>query len=126
MKQENDKYLYFPYFKLGGLDSAIDSLEFIINTAVFLGRIPIINKMATTSPHRLDDVKKHAPIIWDKYINLSAAKVLQVEHGVITEMPTPLRYVYEQDFDFDLYTKDQVKYVSREHIGERFWPYKVF
>ena len=120
MLQHKEKYLFIPYVKGGGLDSKIYDLEIILYTALSMGRIPIINEMVSPPIHRLDNKKVKMPIYWDKYMNLSAAKILKVEPcGAIKESPDTLRYIYEHDFDFSVYSEDQIRYIDKTQLHDK-------
>ena len=120
MLQHPEKYLYIPYNRGGGLDSKLWDLEIIINAALSMRRVPIIKEMATSKRHRLDNMKKSAVIDWDKYIDLSATKILKAEpNEVVKEIPDTLQYVFERDFDFNLYSKNQVRFISSEQVHDK-------
>ena len=120
MLQHDEMYFYVPYNKGGGLDSKIFDLEMVANAALSTGRIPIINTVVSSIKHRLDNIEEKAPIHWDRYIDLSATKVLKVESdGTIKEIPDTLRYVYEQDFDFSLYSEDQIRYIDKTQLYDK-------
>ena len=120
MLQHDGMYFYAPYSRGGGLDAKIFDLEAAINVALSTGRIPIINTVASSKCHKLDNIKKKRPIHWDSYIDLSATKVLKVESdGTIKEIPDTLRYVYEQDFNFSLYSKDQIRYIDKTQLHDK-------
>ena len=120
MLQHKEKYLFIPYVKGGGLDSKTYDLELILYTALSMGRIPIINEMVSSPRHRLDNKEEKAPIYWDKYINLSATKILKVEpHGAIKEFPDTLQYIYERDFDFSVYSEDQIRYIDKTKLHDK-------
>ena len=120
MLQHPEKYLYIPYVRGGGLDSNLWDLERIVNVALSMRRVPIIKKMATSYNHRLDRVKKDACINWDKYIDLSKAKILKTESdGVLKEILDTLQYVYERDFNFSLYSKRQVRFISNKQVHNK-------
>ena len=120
MLQHPEKYLYIPYVKGGGLDSNLWDLEIIINVALSMRRVPIIKEMVTSKNHRLDRVEKNACINWDKYIDLSATKILKAEpNEVVKEILGTLQYVYERDFDFSLYSKRQVRFISSGQVHDK-------
>ncbi len=120
MLQHPEKYLYIPYVREGGLDSHLWNLEKIFNAALSMNRIPIIKEMATVKGHRLDNMKKDASINWDKYIDLSKAKILKAESGrAFKEIPDTLQYVYEKDFDFNLYSKNQIRFINSEQVQDK-------
>ena len=120
MLQHPEKYLYIPYVRGGGLDSSLWDLEIMINAALSMRRVPIIKEMATSKNHRLDNMRKNTVINWDKYIDLSATKILKAEpNGVVKEIPGTLQYVYERDFDFSLYSKRQVRFISRKQVHDK-------
>ena len=120
MLQHDGMYFYTPYSKGGGLDSKMFDLEMVINVALSTGRIPIINTVVSSQKHRLDNINEKASIHWDSYIDLSATKVLKVESdGIIKEIPDTLRYVYEQDFDFSLYSEDQIRYIDKTQLYDK-------
>ena len=119
MLQRPEKYLYIPYVRGGGLDSNLWELERMINAALSMRRVPVIKEMATVIGHRLDNMKKDAPINWDKYINLPKAKIFKTEPGVVfKEIPDTLQYVYEKDFDFNLYSKSQIRFINSEQVHD--------
>ena len=120
MLQHPEKYLYIPYGRGGGLDSNLWDLEIIINAALSMRRVPIIKEMATSKNHRLDNIEKDAVINWDKYIDLSATKILRAKpNGAVKRIPGTLQYVYERDFDFSLYSKRQVRFISSEQVHDK-------
>ena len=120
MLQHPEKYLYIPYVRGGGLDSHLWNLEKIFNAALSMNRIPIIKEMATVKGHRLDNMKKDASINWDKYIDLSKAKILKAEpNKVVKEISDTLQYVYEKDFDFNLYSKNQIRFINSEQVHDK-------
>ena len=120
MLQRDRNYLYSPYHKAGGLDSKIQDLELLINAALSTRRIPIINEEITDPNHRLDNINIPEPIIWDRYINLSATKIFKVEPGqVIKKVPDTLRYIYQRNFDFNSYTKDQIRYIDKTQLYDK-------
>ena len=120
MLQHPEKYLYIPYITDGGLDSNLWDLERIVNAALFMRRVPIIKEAVTPKSHRLDNIRKSAVINWDKYIDLSKTEILRTESsGVSEEIPDTLQYIYERDFDFNLYSKRQVRFISREQVHDK-------
>ena len=120
MLQHPEKYLYIPYVRGGGLDSSLWDLEIMINAALSMRRVPIIKEMATSKNHRLDNMRKNTVINWDKYIDLSATKILKAEpNEVVKEILGTLQYVYERDFDFSLYSKRQVRFISSGQVHDK-------
>ena len=92
----------------------------VVNVALSIGRIPIINTVVSSQRHRLDNIKGKVSIHWDSYIDLSATRVLKVESdGTIKEIPDTLRYVCEQDFDFSLYSEDQIRYIDKTQLYDK-------
>ena len=113
MLQHPGKYLYIPYVKGGGIDSKILDLELTINAALSMKRIPIIREVSSTMAHRLDKVEEEYSINWDRYIDLPKTIILKVDSdGAIKEIPDTLQYVYEKDFDFNLYSKKQIRFID--------------
>ena len=120
MLQSPDKYLYIPYSKYGGLDSASYDLELTINAALSMKRIPIIQKFTAVKKHRLDNLKKNSVINWDKYFNLSETKILAVSpDGTIKEISDALQYVHERDFNFNLYSKNQIRFIDKTQVSDK-------
>ena len=120
MLQHPEKYLYIPYVKGGGLDSKLWDLEIAINAALSMQRIPILREEQSSSSHRLDGVKKTYPINWDKYLNLSRTVILKVDSNrVITKIPHTLQYVYERDFNFNLYPENQIRFIDETQIYDK-------
>ena len=120
MLQHPEKYLYIPYDKSGGLDSKLWDLEIIVNAALSMRRVPIIKEISTSARHRLDNMRKDAFINWDRYIDLSKAKILRAEPDrVLKEIPDTLQYVFERDFDFNLYSKSQVRFINSEQVHDK-------
>ena len=121
MLQHPEKYLYIPYVQGGGLDSKLWDLEIIINAALSMKRIPIIKEMQIYRFNRSDNMEQDAFIDWDKYIDLSKAKILRTKpDGASTkEIPDTLQYVYERDFDFNLYSKSQVRFINSEQVHDK-------
>ncbi len=120
MLQHPEKYLYIPYVKGGGLDSKLWDLEIIINTALSMKRVPIIKEMQIYKFNRSDNMEQDAFINWDKYIDLSKAKILRAEpDGVLKEIPDTLQYVYEKDFDFNLYSKSQLRFINSAQVHDK-------
>ena len=121
MLQHPEKYLYIPYVQGGGLDSKLWDLEIIINAALSMKRIPIIKEMQIYKFNRSDNMEQDAFIDWDKYIDLSKAKILRTKpDGASTkEIPDTLQYVYERDFDFNLYSKSQVRFINSEQVHDK-------
>ena len=120
MLQHDGMYFYAPYSKGGGLDSKMFDLETVVNAALSTGRLPIINTVVSSQHHRLDNINEKVPIHWDSYIDLSETKVLKVESdGITKEIPDTLRYVYEQDFDFSLYSEDQIRYIDKTQLYDK-------
>ena len=120
MLQHPEKYLYIPYVKGGGLDSKILDLELTINVALSMKRVPIIREDCTSRAHRLDKVGEGYPINWDRYIDLSETIILKVDSGgVIKEIPDTLQYVYERDFDFNLYSEKQIRFIDETQIYDK-------
>ena len=59
-------------------------------------------------------------INWDKYIDLSKAKILKAESGrAFKEIPDTLQYIHEKDFDFNLYSKSQVRFINSEQVHDK-------
>ena len=117
MLQHPDKYLYIPMSTPGGLDSLIYDLELTINTALSMKRIPIIQKFETSRKHRLDNIKKNSVVDWNRCINLSETKILAVTPDrAIKEISDTLQYVYKRDFNFDLYLKNQIRFIDKTQI----------
>ena len=120
MLQHPEKYLYIPYVRGGGLDSKILDLELTINAALSMKRIPILREENTSRIHRLDKVGEDHPINWDKYIDLSETIILKVDSsGAIKEIPDTLHYVYERDFDFNLYSEKQIRFIDETQIYDK-------
>ena len=120
MLQRDRNYLYSPYHKAGGLDSKIQDLELLINTALSVRRIPIINEEVSSHIHRLDNIKIPEPIIWDRYIDLSATKIFKVEPDrAIKKVSDTLRYIYQRNFDFNSYTKNQIRYIDKTQLYDK-------
>ncbi len=120
MLQHTEKYLYIPYSKGGGLDSKLWDLEIIVNVSLSMKRIPIINEEVTSDRHRLDKEKNIHSINWDKYIDLSETKILNTgPNGLLREIPDTLQYVYERDFDFNLYSKNQIRFINSEQVHDK-------
>ena len=121
MSQHPEKYLYIPYVKGGGLDSKLWDLEIIINAALSMKRIPIIKEMQIYRFNRSDNMEQDASINWDKYIDLSKAKILRTkpDEASTKEIPDTLQYVYERNFDFNLYSKSQVRFITSEQVHDK-------
>ena len=118
MLQHKEKYLYAPYIRGGGLDSKILDLEIISNTALSIGRIPILNEEKSSSSHRLDNKKRGSTIDWEKYIDLSASQILKVGDGTTEEIPWALQYVHQRDFDFGAYSEGQIRYIDSTQLHD--------
>ena len=117
MLQHPDKYLYIPFSAGGGLDSLIYDLELTINVALSMKRIPIIQTFETSAKHRLDNIGNNFAVDWNSYINLSETKILAVTPGrAIKEISDTLQYVYKRDFNFDLYSKDQIRFIDKTQV----------
>ena len=119
MLQHKEKYLYVPYIRGGGLDSKLLDLEIKINTALSIGRIPILNEERSSVAHRLDNKKEELTIDWDKYIDLSATQIFKVGDGTTEEVSESLQYVYQRDFDFGAYSEDQIRYIDNAQLYDR-------
>ena len=120
MLQHAEKYLYIPYTKGGGLDSKLWDLEIIFNAALSMKRIPIIKEEVSSQRHRLDKEENIHGIDWDKYIDLSKPKILKIEPGgTVRELSDTLRYVYERDFNFNLYSRNQIRFINSEQIHDK-------
>ena len=119
MMQKSGQYLYVPYRKGGGIDAILLHLERIINIALSLGRIPILKEMKSSSQHRLDNRNEKVLINWDRYIDLSATKILKVKDGITEEVPEALQYVYQKDFDFGAYSEDQIRYIDKTQAHDQ-------
>ncbi|MCY4260018.1 MAG: hypothetical protein OXC91_07115 [Rhodobacteraceae bacterium] len=120
MLQHPEKYLYLPYVRGGGLDSKLWDLEIIINAALSMNRIPIIKEMQIYRFNRSDNMEQDTSINWDKYIDLSKAKILKTEpSGASKEIPHTLQYVYERDFNFNLYSKNQIRFINSEQVHDK-------
>ena len=113
MIQEKGKYLYTSHGTRSGFDACLNDLTLLIQAALYMKRIPIIKKSATSSPHRLDNLNKKAVIDWDEYFDLSKTQIFKIgAGGVIEELPNTLQYIYEQDFDFGSYSNNETRYID--------------
>ena len=117
--QEQGKYLYTPYLKRGGLDSVIGDIVTLIQAALTMKRIPIIKQRVTARTHRLDKSRKKRYIDWERYIDLSRTKIFKVgPKGSIKELAITLQYIHEQDFNDNLYSRNQVRYIDYRQIHD--------
>ena len=115
MLQQNGKYLYASCGKRdGSIDSKILDLELLIKTALSMKRIPVIRQDRISAVHNKS--VKNVPIDWKQYIDLSKTRILKVESGKIEELPDTLQYIYEQDFNLDSYSKNQVRHVGTDQL----------
>ena len=113
MIQESGKYFYTPHTIGGGFDAQIQHLVTFISVALTMKRIPIITKAFSSRRHRLDGLNKNVLIDWGRYIDLSKTEIFKVgTEGIIERLPGTLQYIYEQDFDFSLYSKEHVRYID--------------
>lgn len=113
MTQKSGKYLYIPHSIGGGFDAQIQHLVTLILVALSMQRIPIITKEFSSKAHRLDKSDKNMPIDWERYFNLSKTEIFKVaHHKVIERVSDTLLYIYEQDVDFSLYSKNQIRYID--------------
>ena len=117
MIQESGKYFYREPHPCGGLDiCSIYMLQSIV-LSLTMKRIPIIAKPLLSHSHRLDKLTKKVSCDWAWYFNLSKTQIFKIgSDGTIKKSPDTLQYVYEQDFDFSLYSKDQIRSIGGTQI----------
>ena len=116
--QEQGKYLYTPYLKGGGLDAVITDIVRLIQAALIMKRIPIIRQRVTSKAHRLDKLHKQTCIDWERYIDLPRTKIFKVGPKGSIKEPTTLQYIYEQDFNDNLYSRNQVRYIDYTQVHD--------
>ena len=117
MLQQSGKYFYASYREEGGLDSKICDLEIIISIALSLKRIPIIKESKVSAMYNA--AAENVPIDWERYINLTETRILRVEQGRIKELPNTLQYIHERDFDFDAYSKKQIRHINENQLYDK-------
>ena len=117
--QEQGKYLYTPYLRDGGLDSVIRGIVILIQAAVTMKRIPIIRRVTTAAYHRLDKLHKRTYIDYERYIDLPRTKIFKIgPEGGTKELAITLQYIHEQDFNDNLYSRNQVRYIDHTQIHD--------
>ena len=115
MLQESGKYFYVPYGqKQGGIVSKIHYLELIISIALSMKRIPIIEEEKFFLI--CDGCAMSTSINWKQYIDLSKTRILKIESGGIKELSDTLYYLCKQDFDFNSYPKNKIRYINSHQI----------
>ena len=117
MLQQSGKYFYASCREAGGIDSKICDLEIIINIALSMKRIPIIRESKVSVMYNTSAEK--VPIDWERYINLAETRILRVEQGRIKELPNSLQYIHERDFDFDAYSKKQIRHIDEDQLYDK-------
>ena len=115
MLQQNGKYLYVSYEKEEGrIDSKIRDLELLINTALSMKRIPVIRQDRILVTH--NNSVKNVPIDWKQYIDFPKTRILKIESGKIRELPDILQYIYEQDFNLNSYSENQIRHINTNQL----------
>ena len=99
------------------MDSRICDLEIIISIALSLKRIPIIKE--SKAPVMYNASAENVLIDWERYINLAETRILRVEQGGIKELPNTLQYIHERDFDFDAYSKKQIRHINENQLYDK-------
>ena len=122
MIQESGKYLYIPYQRSGGLDSQTIDLIGCIQVALAMKRILVIVESSLNPGNRLDKnvLNIKTSIDWDNYFDLPKTKIFKTEPGgKIEQLPDTLQYIYERDFDFSSYSKNQVRYIDVSQVYDK-------
>ena len=117
MLQQSDKYFQILHgTNEATIDSKICDLELTVKIALSMKRIPIIREDDVSGITQYSKLARNVSIDWERYINLSGTRILQVESGKIKELPDTLQYIYERNFHFNSYAKNHIRYINRGQI----------
>ena len=114
--QKDSKYFYTPYSTGEGFDAQIRHLTQSVKVALTMKRIPIIMNGFSSRRHRLDKSNKAALVDMRRYINLPKTEIFALKSNGEIEQSETFQYIHEQDFDFDSYSKDQIRYIDHTQI----------
>ena len=114
MIQKAEKYFYTPHRIGGGFDAQILHLTKFLQVALAMKRIPIITNEFSSPRHRLDKSNEKVLIDMRRYIDFSKTEIFELKSSGEIARADTFQYIHEHDFD--LYSKDQIRYIDNTQI----------